>query len=124
MKKIVFLLLFFSIQHSAQAQAKDSLLLVKKYLIQLKETTVSPQSKKAKAIRLKHLVRSGSAYRGIFERNIIHTKSKNEAEEMIKSFNFIMQSAILYKGDLIDNSSQSEMIYLKNNITRLLKEIE
>lgn len=125
MKSLILILFFFGIQMNAQTKSKDSLVLVKEYLYELKSTVNSSKFKKSKILKMERLIRTGITQREIFERNIKRTKSKEEAEEMIRTFNFILQSAILYKNDIKKNySGYSEVKYLNTNIPVLLQKME
>ncbi len=123
MKKLIVILLIFCAQLQAQ-EGNDSIVIVKNYLSEIKQTVLSKKSKKAKILKMQQLIRVGIDQREIFERNIRRTKSHEQAEELIRSFNLILQSAILYKNDLAETNADSEVIYLKNNIPKLLKELD
>ncbi len=125
MKKLILLFFFISTQLQAQTKNTDSLLPVKKYLFELKQTVNSGKMKKSKMIKLERLIRTGMTQREIFTRNIKRMKNKEEAEEMIKMFNFILQSAILYKSDVKKNySGYSEGTFLNTNIPLLMQKME
>src|SRR5690606_5734051 len=123
--KCIIIPLLFSILTNAQSKTTDSLLLVKTYLTELKKTATSKQSKKAKLLKLEPLLRDGIRQRGILNRNIKRTKNPNETEELVRLFNFILQSAILYKSDIKNNySGAAEISYLKMNIPVFLQKME
>lgn len=124
-KTIFIILLFFGFQLNAQTKTTDSLFQVKKYLHELQSTVNSNQLKEQKVLKMNCLIRAGITQREIFERNINLTKSKEAAVEMMRLFNFILQSGILYKSDVKKNySGYSEVCYLNTNIPILIQKME
>ncbi len=115
---ILFLLLFGWI-HFASAQTtqpKDSLLFEKAYLLDIKRSLSKKQAIQQKIVMLDSLINKGKALDKVFHRS--------QLSHLSRSFQFILQSLVLYKSDLkTATDSHMERQYLDENIPSLIKKI-
>lgn len=126
MRTLFLLFLLISFQANSQtSKAIDSLFLIKKYLQNIQNTVNSKEETKQKIAKLDHLVRSATAQKDVFNRNIIKiTDSKQEIVQLKSSLNFILQSLVLHKSDILnDKDGFSEKKYLNENIPPLVDKI-
>lgn len=125
-KKYLFVFLFVSLQANAQLTKKiDSLFLVKSYLLNIQHTVNSKEESKQKLAKLDNFVKSATAQKAVFNKNIAKiVENKQEIEQLKSSLNFILQSLALYKSDISNNKSGlSEKKYLNQNIPPLIDKI-
>ncbi|PUV25124.1 hypothetical protein [Sphingobacterium athyrii] len=116
---ILFLLLFgWDDFASAQAtQPKDSLLLAKTFLLDIQRSLSKKQERQQKIVMLDSLINKGKSLDKVFHRS--------QLSHLSRSFQFILQSLVLYKSDLkIAADSPMERQYLDKNIPLLLKQID
>lgn len=125
MKTILYLMLIFSIQLIAQTQNKSNFDITKTYLSQIQEAVdYAPNTMNQKINKLKHVIDQGKNQRNILEKQLQKTKSEKEQREIIRDFNFILQSVIMLKTDIQKNFPvSSEINYLNQNIPLLLKKL-
>ncbi len=125
MKTILYLMLIFSIQLIAQTQNKSNFDITKTYLSQIQEAVdYAPNTMNQKINKLKHVIDQGKNQRNILEKQLQKTKSEKEQREIIRDFNFILQSVIMLKTDIQKNFPvSSEINYLNRNIPLLINKL-
>lgn len=116
----IFFLSLFGWVHFASAQVnhpKDSLLLVKTYLLDIRKSLDKKQEKRQNITTLDSLINKGKSLDKLFQRG--------QLSNLSRSFHFILQSLALYKSDLKTASeSPMEQQYLDENIPLLIKQID
>lgn len=125
MKTILFLMLIFNTQLIAQTNNNNNFDITKTYLSQIQEAVdYAPNTMNQKINKLKHVIEQGKHQRNILEKQLQKTKSEKEQREIIRDFNFILQSVIILKTDIQKNFPvSSEIYYLNRNIPLLLKKL-
>ena len=117
---VILFLLLFGWDDSAPAQAtqpKDSLLLAKTFLLDIQRSLSKKQERQQKIVMLDSLINKGKSLDKVFHRS--------QLSHLSRSFQFILQSLVLYKSDLkIAADSPMERQYLDKNIPLLLKQID
>lgn len=125
MKTILFLMLIFNIQLIAQTNNKSNFDIRKTYLSQIQEAVdYAPNTMNQKINKLKQVIDQGKHQRNILEKQLQKTKSEKEQREIIRDFNFILQSVIMLKTDIQKNFPvSSEIDYLNRNIPLLINKL-
>jgi len=126
MKTILFLMLIINIQLIAQTNNNNNNFdITKTYLSQIQEALdYAPNTMNQKINKLKHVIDQGKHQRNILEKQLEKTKSEKEQREIIRDFNFILQSVIMLKTDIQKNFPvSSEINNLNRNIPLLLKKL-
>lgn len=125
MKALIYILLFLSVQMNAQTETKDRFRLTKIYLHEIqKAVDYAPNTMNQKINKLKHVIDQGKNQRNILEKQLQKTKSEKEQREIIRDFNFILQSVIMLKTDIQKNFPvSSEINYLNRNIPLLINKL-
>lgn len=125
MKTILFLMLIINIQLIAQTNNNNNFDITKTYLSQIQEAVdYAPNTMNQKINNLKHVIEQGKHQRNILEKQLQKTKSEKEQREIIRDFNFILQSVIMLNTDIQKNFPvSSEINYLNQNIPLLLKKL-
>ncbi|WP_343557184.1 hypothetical protein [Sphingobacterium sp.] len=117
---VIFFISLFGWVYSASAQTtqpKDSVLLVKIYLIDIQRFLPNKQERQQKIVMLESLINKGKTLEKVFHRS--------QLSHLSRSFQFILHSLVLYKSDLkIAADSPMERQYLDKNIPLLLKQID
>lgn len=116
---VILFLLLFGWVHFASAQTtqpKDSLLLANTYLLDIQRSLSKKQGRQQKIVMLDSLINKGKALDKVFHRS--------QLSHLSRSFQFILQSLVLYKSDLkTARDSPMERQYLDENIPSLIKQI-
>lgn len=126
MHKLILLFLLISLQANAQKARLDSLSIVRNYLMEIRNAVNSKELPKNKLEKLNRLIKSATSQKAIFNRNITKVIGvAPEAEQLMSTLNFILQSMVLYRSDIKSNhESQSETVFLNKNIPVLVYKID
>ncbi len=126
MHKLILLFLLISLQANAQRPGLDSLSMVRNYLMEIRNAVNSKELPKHKLEKLDRLIKSATSQKAIFNRNITKViVVALEAEQLMSTLNFILQSMVLYRSDIKSNyESQSETVFLNKNIPVLVYKID
>ncbi|MCJ8210406.1 hypothetical protein MUY27_11860 [Mucilaginibacter sp. RS28] len=128
---LVFTIASTTLCYSQANTHTDSLFATKNYLQAITSTINQVKDPKQRVGKLDSLIRLGTEQKAIFERNMKVLLKENDQEyKMVsRSFNFILQSVILYKTDMKENnyrsnqSTKTELVYLNKNIPPLIDKI-
>lgn len=112
--------------YSQYSKRIDSLSMLKDYLRKIQVVVNAKQGGKEKVFKLDSLIGLGTSYRSQFKQQLkVFVMDGDERNLMQRSFDFILQSLVLYKVDLKEiGSSPMEMRYLNKNIPDLIARIK
>ncbi|WAC40044.1 hypothetical protein [Pedobacter sp. SL55] len=132
-KKSIFALVLLFAALGAKSQTiknVDSLMAIKNYLLTIKEVINAKEfAIKHKIEKLDSLIKIGVLQESRFKKYLSKEANKNETENLIRQFHFIVQSAAIYKMDVkqagfvINASSLGEIKYMNQHIPPLVDKI-